>query len=327
MQPVLLAVSQISFIRKEKSVLKDISFTLAGGQKIVIAGETGSGKSSLLKIIAGLEQPTAGDVLLNQIRVKGPADQLVPGHPLIAYLSQHFELPKFLRVEQVLEYASQVSNTLASRIFSICRINHLMQRKTNELSGGERQRIAIARLLIQQPQLLLLDEPFAHLDIPLKKILKQVVDDIGVKLNITCILVSHDPTDTLPWADEILVLKNGQLVQRGTSREIYQAPKNEYVAGLFGEYSLLDTPWIKKLGIKTTRKKVFLRPEQLSLTTKKKKSFSAVITSIQYLGQVTMLEVTSNQKSFLIQTADGRYDIGQQVFFEYEKASDAFKVS
>lgn len=319
MHSVLLAVTRISLTRKDKSVLKDISFTLRASQKIVIAGETGSGKSSLLKIIAGLEQPTAGEVLLNQIRVKGPADQLVPGHPHIGYLSQHFELPKFLRVEQVLEYASQVSNSLATRIFSICRINHLMQRKTNELSGGERQRIAIAHLLIQQPQLLLLDEPFAHLDIPLKKMLKQVVDDIGAKLNISCMLVSHDPTDTLPWADEILVLRNGLLVQQGTSREIYQTPKNEYVAGLFGHYTVLDTAWINKLGIKTTNKKVFLRPEQLSLTTKKKKSFSAVSTSIQYLGQATQLEVKSSQKSFLIQTVGGNYDIGQQVFFEFKK--------
>jgi ABC-type sulfate/molybdate transport systems ATPase subunit len=327
MHSVLLAVTRISLIQKDKSVLKDISFTLRAGQKIVIAGETGSGKSSLLKIIAGIEQPTAGEVLLNQIRVKGPADQLVPGHSHIGYLSQHFELPKFLRVEQVLEYATQVSKSMAIRIFSICRINHLMQRKTNELSGGERQRIAIARLLIQQPQLLLLDEPFAHLDIPLKKILKQVVDDIGAKLNISCMLVSHDPTDTLPWADEILVLRNGQLVQYGTPREIYQSPKNEYVAGLFGHYTMLDIAWIKKLGIKTRNKKVFLRPEQLSLATKKKKSCSAVISSIQYLGQATLLEVKCSQKSFLIQSVTGRYEIGQSLFFEYKKATDAFQVS
>jgi ABC-type sulfate/molybdate transport systems ATPase subunit len=315
----LLTVHDLNFIRQTKPVLKGISFVMQAGHRLAIAGETGSGKSTLLKVIAGLEQATTGKILLNNIPVKGPAEQLVPGHSHIAYLSQHFELAKFLRVEQILEYANQLSEKAAARIFSICRINHLMLRKTNELSGGEKQRIAIARLLIQQPHLLLLDEPFAHLDIPLKKILKQVVEDIGIKLDISCILVSHDPADTLPWANEILILKNGRLVQQGTPQAIYKTPKNEYVAGLFGHYTVLDKAWIKKLGIKTTNKKVFLRPEQVSLTNKQKKSFSAEITCIQYLGQTTQLEVKSSQKSFLIQTVAGSYAIGQQVFFEVKK--------
>jgi ABC-type Fe3+/spermidine/putrescine transport system ATPase subunit len=317
----LLTVKQVSFVRQEKTVLKNISFNFPVGHKMAIAGETGSGKSTLLKIIAGLEQPTSGQVWLNDEPVKGPADQLVPGHPHIAYLSQHFELPKSLRVEQILEYANKISKAAANRVFSICQINHLMLRKTNELSGGERQRIAIARLLIQQPQLLLLDEPFSHLDMPLKKILKSVVDEIGAKLKISCILVSHEPADTLPWADEILILKKGSLVQQGTSQEIYQSPKNEYAAGLFGDFIVLDGTWIKRLGIKTKAKKVFVRPENFQITTGSRKSFSGVIKSIQYFGHRIVLEVEANKKIFRVFAESGGYALGQSVKVEFKGIS------
>jgi ABC-type Fe3+/spermidine/putrescine transport system ATPase subunit len=315
-QSILLSVHHLSLSRHPQTVLKNISFTMQAEHRMAIVGETGSGKSTLLKVIAGLEQMTTGEVKLNGEIVKGPAEQLVPGHPRIAYLSQHFELPRFLRVEQILRYANNLSEAAAHRIFSICHINHLMTRKTNELSGGEKQRIAIARLLIQQPTLLLLDEPFSHLDIPLKKTLKEVIDSIGKKLQISCMLVSHDPADTLPWANEIMVLKNGQLVQSGTPMEIYQAPKNEYVASLFGDYTLLDGSWLKKFGLGSKVKRVFVRPEHFHLVKKKRTSVPAVITSIQYFGHYSLVEAVSSRKIFLIQTFSTRHVIGQEVYVE-----------
>jgi ABC-type sugar transport system ATPase subunit len=293
-----LDVSRISFAREGKTVLKNISFAMAVGQKMVIAGETGSGKSTLLKIIAGLEQATDGAVWMNGEKIKGPAEQLVPGHPQIAYLSQHFELPKFLRVEQVLEYANQLTPSAAARIFSICKINHLLKRKTDELSGGEKQRIAIARLLIQQPQVLLLDEPYSHLDMTLKATLKSIVDDIGRKLKISCILVSHDPDDTLSWADEILVLKNGQITQRGTAQELYRNPKNEYVAGLFGTFSLLDKKMIRQLGISTKENKFFARPEDLLVT----KGTRGRVVAVKYFGNHYLLSVETSKQTLLVRS-------------------------
>jgi iron(III) transport system ATP-binding protein len=314
----LLSVQAIALNRNNQDVLKNISFDLKTGQRIAIAGETGSGKSTLLKIIAGLEQPTAGLALLNNVPVKGPTHQLVPGHPHIAYLSQHFDLPKFLRIEQILSYANQLSRAKAARIFSVCRINNLMERKTHELSGGEQQRIAIARLLIQQPALLLLDEPYSHLDIPLKNILKQVVNEIGAKLKISCLLVSHDPADTLSWADEIIILKNGRIVQQGSPQAVYHKPHNEYIAGLFGVYTKIDGPWLKKLGIRTAVKQIWARPENLFITKGSRKSIQGVVTSIQYFGHQSLLSIERGKKIFFVSTRAVDYTTGQRVLIEYK---------
>jgi len=308
----LLSVSRVGKSVEAGYVLQEISFTLNEFQKIAIAGETGSGKSTLLKIIAGLVQPDAGEVYFTNEKVKGPDAQLVPGHPAIAYLSQHFDLQKFLRVEQVLQYANSIAEKEAAAIFSICRIDHLLQRKTDQLSGGEKQRIAIARLLISKPRLLLLDEPYSNLDMVVKSILKQVIKDIGKKLRITCMLVSHDPDDTLSWADEIIVLKEGKVVQQGVPETLYQHPINEYVAGLFGSYNILLPNLLKGLGIKGFPKGVLVRPEHFRIT-KKREHTGWRITEIRFHGNTHELTVANKQHTIHVSTTRTDFKLGDWV--------------
>jgi ABC-type Fe3+/spermidine/putrescine transport system ATPase subunit len=321
----LLSVSEVTFGDEKNYVLRDINFSQNQFQKIVIAGETGSGKSTLLKIIAGLEQPSSGEVIFENEKIKGPADQLVPGHPQIVYLSQQFELPKFLRVEQVLEYANQLKSTPEKKIFSVCRINHLLKRKTDQLSGGEKQRIAIARLLIQCPKLLLLDEPFSNLDRIMKGILKQVIDDIGKKLKISCILVSHDPEDTLPWADEILVLKSGKIIQRGAPHQIYQHPISPYVAGLFGKYTLLNQAWMKKFGVKSSKKNMIVRPENFQVSRKAPKTISGKIDKVHFFGNHLLLEVLSKGQRFHVTSHNASLIEEEQVNLKLSSQDPRFK--
>ncbi|HEX8349400.1 MAG TPA: ATP-binding cassette domain-containing protein, partial [Hymenobacter sp.] len=265
----LLNVSGVNLRENEKFALKDINLIQQKFQKIAIAGETGAGKSTLLQVIAGLVQPESGEVRFEDKLVRGPADKLVPGHPSIAYLSQQFELPQFLRVEQVLRYANKGSAAAAQTLYDVCRISHLVTRKTNQLSGGERQRIALAKLLLTAPTLLLLDEPFSNLDRVHKNILKSVVQDIGEKLGITCILISHDPFDTLSWADEIMVMKDGGIIQRGTPTEIYKQPLEEYTAALFGDYNLIEGAQLeifaKLAGAEIKGESMIVRPENFKI--------------------------------------------------------------
>jgi ABC-type sugar transport system ATPase subunit len=308
----LLKVSGISKSGEAGLVLHKIDFSLNEFQKIAIAGETGSGKSTLLKIIAGLVQPDTGEVYFNNELVKGPAAQLVPGHPSIAYLSQHFDLQKFLRVEQVLQYANSISAREAAAIYAVCRIDHLLQRKTDQLSGGEKQRIAIARLLISKPRLLLLDEPYSNLDMVVKSTLKSVINDIGKKLRITCMLVSHDPDDTLSWADEIIVLKEGKVVQQGVPESLYQHPINEYVAGLFGSYNILQPNLLKVLGIKGFPKGVLVRPEHFRIT-RKREHTGWRITEIRFHGNTHELTVANKQHTIHVSTTRTDFKPGDWV--------------
>lgn len=282
-----LEVSGINVVEEGNTILKNISFKQQEFQNIAIAGETGSGKSSLLQTIAGLVQPQSGQVLFEGKKVRGPHDVLVPGHPGIAYLSQQYELPQFLRVEQVLKYANTLTTEEADFIFDICRITHLLKRRTNQLSGGEKQRIALAKLLISAPRLLLLDEPFSNLDMVHKNTLKAVIRDIGESLEITCILISHDPADTLSWADEILVMKEGQLLQQGTPEQVYQQPVNEYVAGLFGKYNLISTKLANSfpgVTVNAKQKQVLVRPECFKLVPDEKQGLPVTVNKVTFYG-------------------------------------------
>ena len=307
----LLTVSHVSRKHGDDFSLQDIDFSLSGNGKIALAGETGSGKSTLLKIIGGLLEPDEGTVVFQNEQVLGPDHQLVPGHPKIAYLSQHFDLPKFLRVEQVLSYSNYMSGKQAAEIFSICRIDHLLTRKTDQLSGGERQRIAIARLLIAKPKLLLLDEPYSNLDPVLKNTLKSVIDEIS-KLKLSVILVSHDSADTLSWADEIIVMKLGKVIQHGAPREIYEKPVNEYVAGLFGEYTSLSPVLLKRLGVKSSDKMI-IRPEQISIGKSKSKVNTGKIVSVNYFGSHYEVEVLFQRNILKSVTSSDEFEIGDSV--------------
>jgi iron(III) transport system ATP-binding protein len=264
----MLSVEGIGKKKADSFILRNISFRQERNQHIAIAGETGSGKSTLLKIIAGLVQPNEGRVMYEGERVLGPDEQLIAGHPRIAFLSQHFELRNNYWVYEILEYANKLSDEEAKEIFHICQIDHLLKRRTTELSGGEKQRIATARLLVNSPSLLLLDEPYSNLDMIHKQTMKKLLNDISEKLGISSILVSHEPADILSWADHLMLLKDGEIVQQGTPEDLYRNPVNEYAAGLLGKYYLIpdqniiirpENIHVSDIGIEAViKKKIFL---------------------------------------------------------------------
>lgn len=230
-----LIVDHISRNEKERVVLHNMNFSIQKGEKIGLMGETGSGKTTLLKIIAGLVQPSTGEVVFQDKRVKGPDEVLLPGHPQIGYLSQHFELLNNYYVEEILDMHNKNSDDTAKAIYQRCKIDHLMRRRTNEISGGERQRISLAKTLVGNPSLLLLDEPFSNLDGINKKIIHQVLENIFKEQSFTCIMVSHNPDEILSWANRLMVLKEGHLIQMDETQAVQQNPANAYVAQIIGK--------------------------------------------------------------------------------------------
>ena len=305
----LLTVTDLTYAEHDSTILHPISFGQREGQRLALAGASGSGKSTLLQLIAGLIQPSGGEIFANDRRVPGPADILVPGHPGVAYLSQKSALPHALRVEQVLRYASQRPAAEAQALYELCRIEHLLGRRTNQLSGGEQQRVALARLLLGTPRLLLLDEPFSNLDRGHKRVMQQLIEDVGTRLGITCLLVSHEAADTLPWADEILVLHGGRLVQQGPPAQLYRQPASEYVAGLFGDYSLLRGADLAALAPDAEGTTLLLRPEQLELRPWGE-GLRGTVRAVRFAGAYYEVEVAGAAGPVRVWAAEDAYPVG-----------------
>jgi ABC-type sugar transport system ATPase subunit len=308
----LLNVSGISKKKNEEYLLKNINFIQEPSQKIAIAGSTGSGKTTLLKIIAGLIQPDEGEVLFEGIRVKGPLEKLLPGHSQIAYLSQHFELRNNYRVEELLQMANKLSHDDAELVYEVCRITHLLNRWSDELSGGEKQRISFAKALVTAPKLLLLDEPFSNLDAIHRNVLKSVITDIEERLSVTCILVSHDPVDLLSWADEIIVINQGKIIQRGSVEEIYHYPVNEYAAALFGKYNVVSPELVQLFPSLQNDIKRFVRSTDFRISLDQG-GIEAKVTSVSFMGSFYEMEVNTSGLQLII-TDSGRFKEGDVVF-------------
>lgn len=318
-----LAVTALTKTMAGVPVVDKLGFTQNRFQKIAIAGETGSGKSTLLKMIAGLLQPDTGSILFENEKVVGPDFQLIPGHPGIAYLSQHYELRNNYRMEELLEYANKLPGQQAGILFEVCRISHLLNRKSHQLSGGEKQRIALARLLVGSPKLLLLDEPFSNLDPIHKTILKSVLADMGRELGTSCILTSHDPMDTLSWADEMILMKNGKLVQKASPQTVYNQPVNEYAGGLLGSYNLLSFEEATAVGMNTgfhpKGKRVFFRPEQVSIHSRGEQD--ATVTATSYWGVYHEWQLAVSGVSLLCRTQTPGFRIGEKVSIRIHNSS------
>jgi ABC-type Fe3+/spermidine/putrescine transport system ATPase subunit len=318
----LLKLSAVSKFKDGRAVLENISFGVQTYQKTAIAGATGSGKTTLLKIIAGLVQPDAGEVLLRDVRIEGPDEKLIPGHASIAYLSQHFELRNNYRVEEIFEYANVLSVKAAAHLFEVCRVNHLLKRRTDQLSGGEKQRIAIARLLIGRPSLLLLDEPFSNLDLFHKQVMKSVIHDIAEQLKITCMMVSHDPLDTLSWADQIIILKEGRLLQQGTATEVYRYPVDEYAAALFGAYNLIPSGIAARNGAaaisRTNGKHRIFRPESISISTTEKTKLKGKVKQELFFGSYYEVNVQVKDMELKVRNANGGFQTGDEVYLSFD---------
>ncbi len=236
----------ITFKGAEETVAIDhIDFDIEKNKITAIIGESGSGKSSLLKLIYGLLEPHSGEVRYKGWLVPTRKDKLIPGHNAMKLVSQGFDdLNHYAKVWD--NIASQLSNTdldlkkhKTEDVLQKLRIAHLAQHRVADLSGGERQRVAIARALINEPEVLLMDEPFNQVDAAFRDSLQQDIRKIVKDTDLTVILVSHDPTEVLAMADDLLVLKNGRIVDFGSPKDLYFHPKNPYTALLLAKSNML----------------------------------------------------------------------------------------
>ena len=236
----MLRVNEICFSYQDKLVVKNVDFSLTKGKNLALIGESGCGKSTLLKLIYGLYDLDEGQIFWNDIEVLGPKFHLIPGMPFMKYLAQDFDLMPFITVaENVGKYLSNFfpedKQARISELLEIVEMTEYANVKAKFLSGGQMQRVAIARVLALEPEVLLLDEPFSHIDNFRKNSLRRKLFGYLKEQQITCIVATHDSTDVLAFADEVAIIKEGKIVESGIPKFIYGNPKDKYVASLFGD--------------------------------------------------------------------------------------------
>ncbi|MFK5974744.1 MAG: ABC transporter ATP-binding protein [Flavobacteriaceae bacterium] len=246
----MLQVDDLSFAYNGVSVLENISLKIQEGEHIAIIGESGCGKSTLLKIIYGLLHVDTGEVHWNETQIMGPLYNLVPGESYMKYLAQDFDLMPYTTVEEnIAQYLSvftpEKSNARTQELLAMIEMADFAKTKIRNLSGGQQQRVALARVVAQEPKVLLLDEPFGHIDNFLKNSLRRNIFAYLKEHSITCITATHDHNDVLPFADRAFVLQGKEIIAEGTPLELYQHPKNLYIASLFGEANKISINLIK----------------------------------------------------------------------------------
>lgn len=319
---ILFDVVDLCKASKYSDAIRNVNFQIVAHSNTAIIGETGSGKTTLLKLLAGLEQPDHGCIYYKGNRLVGPNECLIPGHTEIAFLSQHFELFNNYYVHEFLSYYNQYSEDDSSELFRLCKIDHLLNRKTNELSGGERQRIALAKQLISNPSVLLLDEPFSNLDAINKAIIKSILREVKQKFNITFLMVSHDANEVLPWADTVHVLKNGIIIQSDNPFNLYHQPMNTYCAALLGSYQLIDNfqqypIWSHLSNFLQPKKFLFLRPEYLQIEKASQHSDSGEVKQIAFFGNYLLITLQYFDLELRSVTMNTEFAVGDHLQITY----------
>ncbi|MGK9286320.1 ABC transporter ATP-binding protein [Sinorhizobium meliloti] len=221
------------------TALRDLSFEIADGEFFVLLGETGAGKTTTLRLIAGLEKPTGGQIFIDGEDV---ADWGAAERDVALVLQQYSLYPRYT-VRENLEFPlksrirrvepAEIKERVA-RVARTLRIEHLLDRKTDRLSGGEMQRVSIGRAIVRKPRVFLMDEPLSALDAKLREALRTELKNLQMNLGATFLFVTHDQIEAMSMGDKIGVLNNGQLVQTGTPQEIYRNPVNTFVARAVG---------------------------------------------------------------------------------------------
>ena len=298
-------IVQFENVMKEyngQQVLKDISFALEKGKFYTLLGPSGCGKSTILNMIAGFTQPSSGTITLD-----GRLVNETPAHKRkVNTVFQDYALFPHMNVFENVAFGLKMKKTPKAEIkekvleaLHLVRLKDFAQREISEMSGGQKQRVAIARALVNEPEVLLLDEPLSALDLKLRTDMQYELSELQKRLGITFLFVTHDQEEALAMSDEIFVMKEGEIVQKGSPISIYDEPLNRYVANFIGESNIVEGEMIKDYlvsfaglefacvdgGIPSNEKvDVIIRPEDLEITLPGEGKFIAEVDTQLFRG-------------------------------------------
>lgn len=301
-----LKIENISKIFEKERGVKNISFQLEKGELVSFLGPSGCGKTTLLNIIGGFVKNDSGSIYLEDKDIT----EYPPEKREIVTVFQNYALFPHMNVVENVKYGLKYRGynkeeqiKLAKEYLKIVGLEGYEKNSVGELSGGQQQRAALARALVLQPKILLLDEPFSNLDAKLKIAMREEIKELQKRLGISMIFVTHDQEEALSISDRIVVMSNGEIVQIGKPEEIYYSPKNRYVAEFIGKINFLE------IGNK--------RPEEIKM--RRNNSGDAIILNREFMGATTLFVVERLEKKIYV-TIPGeealKYRVGDRVVLE-----------
>ena len=310
-----------------------------------LLGPSGCGKTTLLRLIAGFEDITLGNIILFNDEI----ESLPPNKRPVNTVFQQYALFPHLNVFENIAFGLRrlnKSNSFVDKrtkeVLKLVQMQDFSNRKPNQLSGGQQQRVALARALAPEPKLLLLDEPLSALDLKLRQAMRIELKNLQRETGITFVFVTHDQEEALTMSDRIAVINLGKVQQIGTPIEIYEYPKNEFVANFIGEANLfnaicqehgrfgkckLETGHILKMQIpkkisKGDKIRIFIRPERIKITKTNKKNIKSFIYKFTYLGNAAQIIVKSNNLEINVNLSIDKvrdFKEGEKVHLEFDK--------
>ncbi len=334
--------------------VENLNVTAADGEFVTLLGPSGCGKSTTLNLIAGLEQPTSGDIYLGGSRIT----DLPPNERGIGMVFQDYALYPHMSVFDNIAFSLKLRRVLRSEIERMVRyvsklldIEHLLERRTAQLSGGQQQRVAVARALAKQPQIFLFDEPLSNLDAALRVRMRTEIRRLHLQLQTTSVFVTHDQEEAMTISDRIAVMRDGKLEQLDTPMEIYRRPRSLFVATFIGKPGMnvlqgrlqangsglsfaaqelemewsswqeakLDKPWSGEAGIGVRAEDVILRDSGAAQPAEG--SFTAEVSLVEPVGSDSFVEVSRDWLRLLARVNPERqFQRGQTVQVELPAA-------
>lgn len=305
-----------------ETVLQNFSLDIAGGEFVTLLGPSGCGKTTTLRIIGGFVRPDAGDVLFNGIKI----NDLPPHKRQVNTIFQKYALFPHLSVYDNVAFGMRVhgksEKEIRSRVGEMLRMVNLdgfAHRNVNLLSGGQQQRVAIARALANDPKVLLLDEPLGALDLKLRKDMQVELKKIQQQTGITFLFVTHDQEEALSMSDQVVVMDKGSIQQIGTPLDIYNEPKNAFVADFIGESNIIDGVMREDYLVEFSGRRfkcvdkgfapnepvdVVIRPEDVDIIPPDGGHLSGVVQTVNFKGVFYEIIVDVQGFKWMIQTTD-----------------------
>lgn len=304
----MLKVKNISFDYDKKTtgtpVLNGLNFSVAEGEHISIIGESGSGKSTLLKLIYGEYDLDDGQILWKDTEILGPEYNLVVGYNFMKYVAQEFDLMPFITVEENIgkhlsNFFREEKKERVEELLEVVELTSFAKTKVKTLSGGQKQRVALARALAKQPEILLLDEPFSHIDNFQKQSLRRSIFKYLKEKNITCIVATHDREDVLGYADRLIVLQDSKIIANQSPQELYKNPETPLIASFFGEFNTINDRIIYAHQLQ--------RCEHSDL--------KAIVKHSYFRGHYYLIAAQLNNAIILFEN-DSKFDINEEVYLK-----------